>query len=104
MWGICVVTGDAEQPSGTLLRTDAGSVRWLELLGTQQLAELFQGSGDISGFDDALAGLLAQVDELIAAPVAGLLRDRGIRHLTVIPDGWLNLLPACRCRPPASRR
>jgi len=93
MWGMCVVTGDAEQPSGTLLRTDAGSVSWMELLGTQQLAELFQGSGDISGFDDALAGLLAQVDELIAAPVAGLLRDRDIRHLTVIPDGWLNLLP-----------
>jgi CHAT domain-containing protein/tetratricopeptide (TPR) repeat protein len=93
MWGMCAVAGDTEQPSGTLLRIDAGSVPWAEMLGKEQLAELFLGSGDIAGFDDALAGLLAQVDELIAAPVAELLHDRGIRHLTVIPDEWLNLLP-----------
>ena len=59
----------------------------------RQQQQLFRDGEDISSFDDGLSSLLAQVDELIAAPIAELLRGRGIRHLTVIPDGWLNVLP-----------
>ena len=93
IWGMCVTAGDAEQPSGTFLRTDIDHNRWIDLLGDLQVGELFRDGEDISSFDDGLSSLLAQVDELIAAPIAELLRGRGIRHLTVIPHGWLNVLP-----------
>ena len=92
-WGVCVTCGDLERPSGTFLRTDVVQKDWTRLLGELQVDELFRGAGDISGFDAGLSSLLGQVDELIACPVAELVRERGIRHLAVIPHGWLNLLP-----------
>lgn len=95
-FGVCVFPGDTEVPSGTFLDGDMGAVGWMNLLGagtdTDMGGALLRPT-NFQDLDRSLPEVLERIDKVIAAPIRGLLRDRSIQRLTVLPHGWLNLVP-----------
>ena len=93
-WGVCILPGDDEAPSATFLRTDMTGQRWLDILGTtadDSLGGSVIRPTDLDALDATLRIILPLIDKVVAEPVSAAVQGAAV--VTVIPHGWLNLVP-----------
>jgi len=92
-----VCAGDEDRPSGKWLLEDLTTPKLLQLyVGKQGDGWLMELGGRLSPPHNprpALKALLKALEVSVAAKLRDILKDRKIRRLTIISDGWLHLAP-----------
>jgi len=90
---IVIAPGDAGEPSGRLLLEDVATYQWLELFSSGDWLTTLIEPGSGVEFEPGLSTMIAGVDEHVGRWLRGVLDERGLQRVTVVPDSMLHLIP-----------
>ena len=95
---LCVIfPGDEAEPGGHRLLEEWTYNRLWKLAGETESGWMYVLAGPEGyrgiGHREALIHLLPALDEPVGAPLAEMLRDRGVRRVTIVPHFWLHQAP-----------